>query len=132
MSLFKLGLVVKQGSSLSLLLRLVLFKPALTFSVKPGSLLPHSVLVKVVSNSTLLSTIPAALVFTPIAPDEFALAMALVFLELAHVLFAIRPLQMTNSMHLIVQPLALVLLFIAPDVCAFALDLVHLKFSVVD
>jgi len=64
----------------------------LALSIVPGSLLLDTVLVKVVSNSVLLSTVPATLVFATISPDELALSVALVFLKLAHVLLAIGPL----------------------------------------
>ena len=58
--------------------------------------------------------------------------MTLIFFELALVLFAVRPNQVTVSVHLIVEPLTLILLLVAPNVGALALDLVHLELSIVD
>ena len=58
--------------------------------------------------------------------------MTLVLFELALVLFAVRPDQVTISVHLIVQPLTLILLLVAPNVGSLPLDLVHLELSIVD
>lgn len=89
-------------------------------------------LVQVVTGSALFTTEPATLVLSAILPDEAALAMALVLLELTLILLAIRPDKVSKAMHFIVEPLAGVALFIAPNVDALALDLVHLKLTLVD
>ena len=89
-------------------------------------------LVQVVTGSALFTTEPATLVLTAILPDEAALAMALVLLELTLILLAIRPDKVSKAMHFIVEPLAGVALFIAPNVDALALNLVHLKLTLID
>lgn len=58
--------------------------------------------------------------------------MALVFLELALVLFTVRPDEVADTMHFVVEPLASVLLLVAPNVSAFALNFVHLELALVD
>ena len=58
--------------------------------------------------------------------------MALVFLKLAYVLLAIRPLEVTLAVHLIVQPLAHIALFVSPGVRSFALNFVHLELTFVN
>ena len=58
--------------------------------------------------------------------------MTLIFFELALVLLAVWPNQVTVSVHLIVEPLTLILFLVAPNVGALALDLVHLELTIVD
>ena len=89
-------------------------------------------LVQVVAGSALFTTEPATLVLSAILPDEAALAMAFVLLELTLILLTIRPDKVSKAMHFIVEPLAGVAFFIAPNVDALALDLVHLKLTLVD
>ena len=71
--------------------RLAVVDPALPATVNPKSLLFNAVLVYIVADTALLAAVPAALILAAVAPNEFALAMALVLLELAHVLLAVRP-----------------------------------------
>ena len=82
-------------------------------------------LVQVVANSALFTTEPATFVLSAILPDEAALAMAFVLLELTLVLLAIGPDQVSKAVHFIVEPLAGVALLVAPNVDALTLDLVH-------
>lgn len=51
----------------------------------------HTILVKVVAYSALLSAIPATFVLATVTPNEAAFAVALIFLELALVLLAVGP-----------------------------------------
>ena len=89
-------------------------------------------LVEIDTFSVLFALIPAAFVLSSVSPDEFARTMPLVFLELAKVLFTVRPNQVALSVHFVVKPSALILLVVAPDVGAFALNLIHFKMSLVN
>ena len=66
-------------------------EPAVTAPVNPVAFSAHSILVKVVAYSTLLSAIPATFVLATVTPNEASFAVALIFLELALVLLAIWP-----------------------------------------
>ena len=91
-----------------------------------------SVLVKVVADTGLLASVPAALVLATVAPDKLALSVALILLELSQILLSVGPDQMAISVHLVVEPLTLIFLLVTPNVGSLALDLIHLEFSLVD
>ena len=80
----------------------------------------------------LLSVAPLSVVDTAIAPREHAVALAFVIFELASVLFAVLPLQLTKAMHLILEPLAFESLTVGPDVFSPPRDLVLVKRALVD
>ena len=110
---------------------LIVIEPALASSIDPDTFSFNSVLVEIVANARLFTSIPAAFVLAAILPNESTFTMTLIFLELTLILLAIRPDKMSVSMHFIVKPLACVLFLVAPNVDAFALNLIHLKFTLV-
>lgn len=57
--------------------------------------------------------------------------MAFVLLELAYVLLAVWPDQMTIPVHLVVQPVPFVLFVVRPNVDTLALDFIHVEFSLI-
>lgn len=71
-------------------------------AVLPIALLPDAILVEVHADTALLTAVPATLVLASIAPNELALTMALVFLELPDVLLAVWPNKVPVAMHLVV------------------------------
>jgi len=110
---------------------LIVIEPALASSIDPDTFSFNSVLVEIVANARLFTSIPAAFVLAAILPNESAFAMTLIFLELTLILLTVRPDKMSISMHFIVKPLACVLFLVAPNVDAFALDLIHLELTLV-
>ena len=86
-----------------------LVHPVLPPPILPVALPLHALLVEVDADTALLTAVPTALVHAAILPDELALAVALVFLELSDVLLAIRPNQVSMPMHLVVEPVSGVL-----------------------
>ena len=68
-----------------------LVEPTLASSVNPEALSLDAVLVKIVSDSTLLSTIPSTLVLSVVSPNESSFAVPLIFLELTLILLSIWP-----------------------------------------
>lgn len=81
---------------------LLLVEPALASSINPESLTAHSVLIEIVADAALLSTVPAALVLAIVFPDKSAVSMALVLLKLSLVLLAVGPHEVSVTMHFIV------------------------------
>jgi len=58
--------------------------------------------------------------------------VSFVLLELAYVLFAIWPDQMTVPMHFIIQPVSFVFLVIRPEIDTLTLDFIHVELSLVN
>ena len=117
---------------LASLLSVVLVEPALAPSINPDTFSFDAMLVEVVADAALFTSIPAALILSTILPDESSLTVALILLELSLILLAVRPDKMAIAVHFIVQPLTCVLLLITPDVDTFSLDLIHLELSLVN
>lgn len=78
----------------------------------------------------LFAFVPAALVESFVLPVKFAVAVALVLLELALVLFAVRPHQVPLTLHLVGVPLTCVSFSIAPLVSSEAVNLVVQKCTI--
>jgi len=55
-----------------------LVEPALAAAINPEALSAHSMLVQIVSDTSLLASVPATFVLATIAPDEFSLTVALI------------------------------------------------------
>ena len=108
------------------------FQPLLPFSIEPGTLPLHAIIVAVIADSALLTVHPAAFVFSTILPNESSFSMAFVFLELTNILLSIRPDQMTVPMHLVVEPVAFVALVVRPNVHSLTLNLIHVELSLVN
>ena len=117
---------------LASLLSVVLVEPALAPSINPDTFSFDAMLVEVVSDAALFTSIPATLILSAILPDESSLTVTLILLELSLILLAVRPDKMAIAVHFIVQPLTCVLLLITPDVDTFSLDLIHLELSLVN
>jgi len=90
------------------------FKPLLALAISPQTLFLYACVVTVVANSALFAFFPGSIVLPAVLPQETALPMSLIFLELTNVLLTIGPNQVSLPMHLIVQPVAFILLVIAP------------------
>ena len=106
-------------------------EPLKTLSVLPAALADLSVIIFIRAEARLLAEHPAALVLAPIFPDEAALAVALIVLELADVGLAVGPHQVPLPVHLVVHPVAIIFFTVGPGVDASPLDFVQVKFTVV-
>jgi hypothetical protein len=104
----------------------------LASSVNPETFSLDPVLVKIISNSALLSTIPTAIVLSVVSPDKSSFAVPLIFLELTLILLSIGPDKVAIAVHFVVKPLAGVLFLVTPNVDTFALNFIHLEFSLVN
>jgi hypothetical protein len=90
------------------------FKPLLAFTISPKTLFLDACVVTVVTNSALFAFYPSSIVFSAVLPQETALTMSLILLELTNILLTIRPNQVSLPVHLVVQPVAFILFVVAP------------------
>lgn len=70
---------------------MVSFEPFLTLTVLPDTLALDSIIIAVVAYSALLAVRPHAFVLSSVFPDEPALSMSFVLLEVSNILFAVWP-----------------------------------------
>jgi hypothetical protein len=98
--------------------------------VFPDPLQKQAIFLPELALSMLFAFVPAALVESFVLPVKFAVAVALVLLELALVLFAVRPDQVPLTLHLVGVPLTCVSFSIAPLVSSEAVNLVVQKSTI--
>ena len=75
-------------------------------AILPLSLLLHSVLTNVGTDTVLLSGLPFADVFAPISPYECAIAFTLIIDELTGVHLSVFPFELALAVHLVLTPVA--------------------------